>query len=63
MSLEYLTVLCANTDAIESVQVYAMVLPDHEINPRVSCKSGVLGKMDFSKWKDANFHEPEYSDY
>ena len=23
-------------------QVYAMVLPDHEINPRVPCKSGVL---------------------
>ena len=34
-----------------------MVLPDHDINPRVPCKSGVLKKIDFSKWRDASFHK------
>ena len=33
-----------------------MVLPDHEINPRVPCKSGVLPRLDLSKWRDASFH-------
>merc|ERR1712223_1408406 len=32
------------------------VLPDHEINPRVPCKSGVLPKLDLSKWRDASYH-------
>jgi len=49
-------VLCDNSDDIENVQVYAMVLPDHEINPRVPCKSGVLPRLDLSKWRDASFH-------
>lgn len=48
--------LCDNGDDIDSVQVYAMVLPDHEINPRVPCKSGILRSIDFSKWKDASYH-------
>ena len=34
-----------------------MVLPDHDINPRVPCKSGVLKSIDFSKWRDASFHK------
>ena len=45
-------VLCDNTDSMDTVQVYAMVLPDHEINPRVSCKSGLLPRMDLSRWRD-----------
>ena len=49
-------VLCDNGDEMDSMQVYAMVLPDHDINPRVPCKSGVLKKIDFSKWRDASFH-------
>jgi len=49
-------VLCDNSDDIENVQVYAMVLPDHEINPRVPCKSGVLPRIDLSKWRDASYH-------
>jgi len=49
-------VLCDNSDDIDSIQVYAMVLPDHEINPRVPCKSGVLPRLDLSKWRDASFH-------
>ena len=31
------------------LQVYAMVLPDHEINPRVPCKSGVLPRIDLNR--------------
>lgn len=48
--------ICDNGDDIESIQVYAMVLPDHDINPRVPCKSGILRSIDFSKWRDATFH-------
>lgn len=53
-------VICDNSDNIENVQVYAMVLPDHEINPRVPCKSGVLPQIDFSKWRDASFHSSPF---
>lgn len=49
-------ILCDNSDDLENIQVYAMVLPDHEINPRVPCKSGVLPRIDLSKWRDASFH-------
>jgi peroxidase len=49
-------ILCDNSDDLENVQVYAMVLPDHEINPRIPCKSGVLPRIDLSKWKDASYH-------
>jgi hypothetical protein len=48
--------ICDNGDDIDTIQIYAMVLPDHEINPRVPCKSGVLKSMDLSKWRDASFH-------
>ena len=49
-------IICDNTDEMESIQVYAMVLPDHAINPRVPCKSGILPKIDLTKWRDASFH-------
>nr|CAD7454657.1 unnamed protein product [Timema tahoe] len=45
-------VICDNTDLMDTVQVYPMVLPDHEINPRVPCRSGILPSMDLSKWAD-----------
>jgi len=45
-------VVCDNTDIIDTIQLYPMVLPDHEINPRVPCRSGVLLNLDFSKWAD-----------
>ncbi|PSN32287.1 hypothetical protein C0J52_19510, partial [Blattella germanica] len=45
-------VICDNTDLIDSIQVYPMVLPDHEINPRVPCRSGVIPGIDFTKWAD-----------
>ncbi|KAK2721117.1 hypothetical protein QYM36_003405 [Artemia franciscana] len=44
------TLVCDNSDTADTVQVYAMVLPDHDINPRVACKSGVLQRMDLSAW-------------
>jgi hypothetical protein len=49
-------IICDNTDEMDSIQVYSMVLPDHEINPRVPCKSGILPKIDLTKWRDASFH-------
>ncbi|KAK4320758.1 hypothetical protein Pmani_008413, partial [Petrolisthes manimaculis] len=45
-------IICDNSDDIKTMQVYAMVLPDHEINPRVPCNSGILPRMDISKWRD-----------
>ena len=31
------------------LQVYAMVLPDHEINPRVPCTSNLLPRIDLTR--------------
>ncbi|CAG7734293.1 unnamed protein product [Allacma fusca] len=45
-------IVCDNTDIIDTIQLYPMVLPDHEINPRVPCRSGVLLNIDLSKWAD-----------
>lgn len=51
-------ILCDNSDDIKVMQVYAMVLPDHEINPRVACNSGILPRMDLSKWRDSHGPHP-----
>ncbi|XP_076059545.1 peroxidase homolog [Oratosquilla oratoria] len=51
-------IICDNSDDIKSIQVYAMVLPDHEINPRVACGSGVLPRLDLSKWRDPHVSHP-----
>ncbi|CAL8144204.1 unnamed protein product [Orchesella dallaii] len=45
-------IVCDNTDLIDTIQLYPMVLPDHEINPRVPCRSGVLLHVDLTKWAD-----------
>ncbi|XP_042243457.1 peroxidase-like isoform X2 [Homarus americanus] len=50
--------ICDNSDDIKTMQVYAMVLPDHEINPRVPCNSGILPRMDLSKWRDLQGTHP-----
>ena len=44
-------VICDNSDKIEDIQVYAMVLPDHEINPRVPCNSNLLPRIDLTRLK------------
>ncbi|XP_076252124.1 peroxidase homolog [Rhynchophorus ferrugineus] len=49
-------IICDNTDLIDTIQLYPMVLPDHEINPRVPCKSQVIPSMDFSKWAEFPQH-------
>ncbi|XP_063586936.1 uncharacterized protein LOC134764285 [Penaeus indicus] len=51
-------IICDNSDDIKTMQVYAMVLPDHEINPRVPCNSGILPRMDLSKWRDPHGPHP-----
>jgi hypothetical protein len=50
--IKFSRVICDNTDLIDSIQIYPMVLPDHEINPRVPCKSGILPSIDLTKWAD-----------
>ncbi|KAF2353932.1 hypothetical protein FHG87_015313, partial [Trinorchestia longiramus] len=47
-------VICDNSDDIKKIQVYTMVLPDHDINPRVPCSSGVLPSIDLTKWADGH---------
>jgi len=59
-------IICDNTDLIDTIQLYPFVLPDHEINPRVPCKSGVIPSIDLSKWAEFptqsaftnNYYEP-----
>lgn len=46
-------IVCDNSDAIQSTQVYVMVLPDPEVNPRVSCNSAVLPRIDLTQWREA----------
>ncbi|KAK0175035.1 hypothetical protein PV327_008820 [Microctonus hyperodae] len=55
--------ICDNTDLIDTIQLFPMVLPDHEINPRVPCKSGVLPSIDFNKWAEfpASSHAAQYA--
>ncbi|XP_058790020.1 peroxidase [Phymastichus coffea] len=45
-------IICDNTDLIDTIQVYPMVLPDYEVNPRVPCKSGILPGIDLTKWAE-----------
>ncbi|KAG5893057.1 hypothetical protein JTB14_014837 [Gonioctena quinquepunctata] len=45
-------VICDNTDLIDTIQLYPMVLPDHEINPRVPCRSGIIPSIDLTKWAE-----------
>ncbi|XP_039276862.1 chorion peroxidase [Nilaparvata lugens] len=45
-------VICDNTDLIDTIQIYPMVLPDHEINPRVPCKSSIIPSIDLTKWAE-----------
>ena len=47
-------VICDNSDKIEDIQVYAMVLPDHEINPRVPCNSNLLPRIDLTRFQGEN---------
>ncbi|EDW44731.1 GM15238 [Drosophila sechellia] len=55
--------ICDNTDLIDTVQIYPMVLPDHEINPRVPCKSGIIPSIDLTKWADFGGHGVDPSLY
>ncbi|CAG0890250.1 unnamed protein product [Darwinula stevensoni] len=50
--------VCDTSDEIPEVQIYPMVLPDHEINPRVPCRSGILPVIDLSKWRDTRYSGP-----
>lgn len=56
-------VLCDNTDLIDSIQIYPMVLPDHDLNPRVPCKSGIIPSIDLTKWADYDQYSPHQYQY
>ncbi|XP_065335195.1 chorion peroxidase-like [Cloeon dipterum] len=46
--------LCDNSDKIETIQNFVLLLPDPDLNPRVSCRSGVIPRLDLSLWQDLN---------
>nr|XP_023018296.1 chorion peroxidase [Leptinotarsa decemlineata] len=56
-------IICDNTDLIDTIQLYPMVLPDHEINPRVPCRSGVIPGIDLSKWAEFPPHPIEFEHF
>ncbi|XP_049773704.1 peroxidase-like, partial [Schistocerca cancellata] len=49
--------LCDSGDEIQAVQLYAMVLPDSNKNPRVTCNSKLLPRLDLTKWKDQSLQD------
>ncbi|XP_070492869.1 peroxidase [Chironomus tepperi] len=56
---KFARVICDNTDLIDSIQIYPMVLPDHELNPRVPCKASIIPSIDFTKWADYDQYSPQ----
>ncbi|XP_023337956.1 peroxidase [Eurytemora carolleeae] len=46
-------IICDNTDSAETVQLRAMLLPDHKLNPRLSCRSGEIPRLNLEPWRDA----------
>ncbi|KAK4310614.1 hypothetical protein Pmani_017833, partial [Petrolisthes manimaculis] len=43
-------IICDNTDNIDNIQLFPMVLHDPRLNPRLSCKSGVIPHIDLTPW-------------
>jgi len=52
-------VLCDNTDLIKTIQLYPLIMADHEINPRAACGSSIIPHMDLSPWKEHSSKEHE----
>jgi len=46
--------ICDNTDTMETIQLRAMLLPDHKLNPRLSCASSEIPRMNLEAWRDAS---------
>ncbi|CAA9994899.1 unnamed protein product [Nesidiocoris tenuis] len=49
--------LCNTADNIHTIQRHALLLPDYDKNPRVSCKSKQIPNIDLQVWKDKNYNE------
>uniref|UniRef100_A0A146LIQ2 Peroxidasin n=1 Tax=Lygus hesperus TaxID=30085 RepID=A0A146LIQ2_LYGHE len=49
--------LCNTADNIITIQQNALLLPDYEKNPRVTCKSKQIPDLDLQFWKDAHYNE------
>lgn len=54
-------IICDNSDHLDTVQVYSMVLPDPEINPRVACKSSILPRINLEMWRESPQHSSGHS--
>jgi len=44
--------LCDNSNHAETMQLRVMLLPDAKINPRVSCRSGQIPRVNLAAWRD-----------
>ncbi|BES88141.1 Animal haem peroxidase [Nesidiocoris tenuis] len=53
--------LCNTADNIHTIQRHALLLPDYDKNPRVSCKSKQIPNIDLQVWKDKNYNEDKVS--
>eukprot|EP00088_Acartia_fossae_P020565 TRINITY_DN2211_c0_g1_i10.p1 TRINITY_DN2211_c0_g1~~TRINITY_DN2211_c0_g1_i10.p1 ORF type:complete len:747 (-),score=69.80 TRINITY_DN2211_c0_g1_i10:194-2434(-) len=49
--------ICDNSDGIETIQLRAMLLPDYKINPRLSCYSNEIPKLNLAPWKDIGYYK------
>ncbi|XP_071539893.1 peroxidase-like [Panulirus ornatus] len=45
-------ILCDNTDLLLTLQLSPMALLNHITNPRVSCESGFIPRLDLTPWTD-----------
>ncbi|KAG8272469.1 hypothetical protein J6590_040624 [Homalodisca vitripennis] len=57
-SIRLSRLICDSGDNIETIQLKAMEVHDFETNPRVSCNSRILPRLDLRHWKD-----PEGGEY
>ncbi|XP_045139322.1 peroxidasin homolog [Portunus trituberculatus] len=46
-------IICENSDHVKNIQLYPLVLQDPRLNPRMSCKSGLIRHIDLTPWIEA----------
>jgi len=47
-------IICDNSDNIQTIQYRVMLLPDHKLNPRLSCRSSEIPRLNLEPWRDSS---------
>jgi len=47
-------IICDNGDDIQTIQLRTMLLPDHKLNPRLSCRSSEIPRINLEPWRDSS---------